>query len=146
MAKNKNIIEEVMEKVPEKLAIDDMPLNSYSDYIRYNREARAMNKKLRIARYPIKPCPIDLHPKEKIVFGRVDQPENMCQVKLSNDLIDFEAKLYPGKEYELPRCVVEFISSRGTDKWEWKTHPDGSKETYKVGKIPRFALRTVYGN
>jgi len=139
-------IDETLKSIPEKLSIEDMPLETYSDYIRYNREARVMNKKLKLCRYPIKPCPIELHPMEKIVFGRVDQPENMCQVKFSNDMIDFEQKLYPGKEYMLPRCVVDFISSRGTDKWKWKTLPDGSRETYKVGKIPRFALRTVYAD
>lgn len=143
-AKEEIKIEQVLNSVPEKLPIEDMPLNTYSDYIRYNREASAMNKKLRLRRYPIKPCPIELHPMETIIFGRVDQPENMAQVKLSNSLIDFEQKLYPGKEYTLPRCVVDFISSRGTDKWDWKTHPDGSRETYKTGKISRFALRTVY--
>ena len=64
MAKSKYLeqpakIDKIMEEAPkeEKVAIEDMPLNSLTDYIRYNREARKLNKQLKICRYPIKPCP-----------------------------------------------------------------------------------------
>jgi len=141
-----NIIEDVMTKTPveEKLAINDMPLNSLGDYIRYNTEARKLNKKLRVCRYPIKPCPIELHPTEKIIFGRNDQPSNPLPVFLSNHLIDFKMTLEPGKTYDLPRCVIEYISSKGTSRWKWFEKADGSKETRVSFKEPRFSLRTIY--
>jgi hypothetical protein len=121
-----------------------MPLNSLEDYKAYNAEARKLNHKLGIARYPIKPCPIELHPKEKIVFARKDQPSNPLPVYLSNDLIDFKMTLIPGKTYELPRCVIEYLSSKGTPIWKWFENPDGSKETRATGLDPRFSLRTIY--
>ena len=82
----------------ENVSIEDMPLENISDYIRYNREARKLNKKLKICRYEIKPCPVELHPTEKIVFNRKDQPTNKITVTLSNDMIDFKKELIWGKE------------------------------------------------
>ena len=131
---------------PEKkeIAIEDMPLNNITDYIRYNRAARAANKKLKICRYPAKPCPIELHPKETIVFNRKDQPSNTLPVYLSNDIIDFKMTLVPGKTYELPRCIIEYLAKKGIPQWRWFENPDGSRETRKASMDPRFALRTIY--
>ena len=39
------IIDEAPKKPKEEIAIEDMPLNSLSDYVRYNRRARELNKK-----------------------------------------------------------------------------------------------------
>lgn len=128
----------------EEVDISDMPLTTLGEYLRYNKRARELNKKLRLCRYPIKQCPIELHPKEKIEFARNDQPNNPCIVHLSNEMIHFNEKLYPGKVYELPRCVVEHLASLGTNVWRWVTNADGSKETKVSHKTPRFALRTIY--
>lgn len=143
------VIETAKAKPPEQVAIENMPLNSLSDYVRYNREARALNKKLRICRYPAKPCPIELHPKETIVFNRKDQPSNPLPVLLSNDIIHFDRtklkdQLVPGKTYELPRCVIAYLAKKGRPEWRWFDNPDGSRETRKTSMDPRFALRTVY--
>ena len=121
-----------------------MPLNSLTDYIRYNREARRLNKELKICRYPIKPCPVELHPKETIVFNRKDQPTNPLPVFLSNDMIDFKMTLIPGKTYELPRCVISYLAKKGTPNWQWFDNADGSRETRVASMDPRFALRTIY--
>jgi hypothetical protein len=137
-------IDAVLASVPEKLPIEDMPLTTLEEYKAYNAEARKLNKKLKICRYPIKQCPIDLHPKERIIFGRVDQPSNYAPVYLSNDDIEFRQKLYPGKTYDLPRCVIDFLAEKGTPVWKWFDNADGSKETRVSHKVPRFALRTVY--
>lgn len=134
-----------MVKKEEEVDINDMPLNTLGDYLRYNKRAREINKKLRIARHPIKQCPIELHPKEKVEFNRNDQPNNPCMVHLSNEMIHFHEKLYPGKQYELPRCVVEHLASLGTNVWHWVTNGDGSKETKVSHKTPRFSIRTIYG-
>ena len=139
-----NTMDAALSSIPAPLSIEEMPLDTYADYKAYNREARKLNKKLRICRYPIKQCPIELHPTERVVFGRVDQPSNYAPVYLSNDEIEFKQKLYPGKTYDLPRCVVDFLAEKGTPVWKWFDNADGSKETRVSHKEPRFALRTVY--
>ena len=148
LAQKDTKLDEVMSEAnkAEKPAIEDMPLNSLADYMRYNAEARKLNKKLRIARYPIKQCPIELHPKETIIFGRNDQPENPLHVYLSNEMINYKEVLEPGKKYTLPRCVVSYLASKGTPIWKKITKPDGTVENVKSGFNPRFAIRTIYGD
>lgn len=136
------IIDRAVEEAP--VSIDDMPLNSLADYIRYNTKARELNHKLGICRYPIKPCPVELHPKEKVVFSRKDQPSNPLPVYKSDDMIDFKMTLIPGKTYELPRYIIDYLSEKGVPIWQWVEKKDGSRETYIASKDPRFALRTVY--
>lgn len=138
------LMDSVMDSIPEIVPIEQMPLETMRDYINYNKEARRLNKMLRICRYPIKPCPVELHPKERIVFGRNDQPTNSLSVYKSDDMIDFKMTLEPGKEYELPVYIVDYLSKKGSPIWKWQTHADGSKETYVSHYTPRFALRTVY--
>lgn len=138
------LMDSVMDSVPEIVPIEQMPLETMRDYINYNKEARRLNKMLRICRYPIKPCPIELHPKERIIFGRNDQPTNSLPVYKSDDMIDFKMVLHPGKEYELPVYIVDYLSKKGSPIWKWQTHADGSKETYISHYTPRFAIRTVY--
>jgi len=151
MAKSKYLdqpakIEDIIKEAPKKeaLSIDKMPLTSLTEYIRYNKEARRLNKQLKIRRYAIKPCPVELHPTEKIVFSRNDQPTNALPVMLSNDLIDYKQTLIPGKTYDLPRCVVAYLASKGTPNWKWFDNADGSRETRVASMDPRFALRTIY--
>jgi hypothetical protein len=128
----------------EKLPIDEMPLTSLREYRQYNEEARRMNKKLGLCRYPQKPCPVELHPTERIVFSRKDQPSNPLPVYISNSLIEFKETLVPGKTYDLPQCVVSYLADKGVPIWKWFDKPDGSRETGVSHKEPRFALRTVY--
>jgi len=144
--KEETPIDTIMAKATavEPLSIEEMPLESLGDYMRYNAEARKLNKKLRICRHQIKQCPIELHPTERIIFGRKDQPSNPLPVYLSNEMIEYKEKLIPGKTYDLPRCVVEYLAEKGTSIWGWFDNPDGSKETRVANKEPRFALRTIY--
>ena len=158
MAKSKYLeqpakIDKIIEAAPkeEKLAKEDMPLENLTDYIRYNREARRLNvqakklnKNLKEGIHPILPCPVELHPTEKIVFNRKDQPTNPLPVMLSNDMIDFKMTLIPGKTYDLPRCVIAYLSKKGTPNWQWFDNADGSRETRVASMDPRFALRTIY--
>lgn len=128
----------------EKLAIEDMPLETLRDYRLYNEEARKLNKKLRICRYPIKQCPVELHPKQRIKFGNNDKSMNPVAVMLSNHLIHFDEKLTPGKIYDLPECIIHYLSNKGYPVWDWVTLKDGSRETRETNKVPRFSLTTVY--
>jgi len=155
MARPRRTQEEVAEGLTqemvkkEEVSIEDMPLNTLADYVRYNRKARELNKKLKMCRYKIKQCPVELHPHERVIFTRNDQPTNPLPVYLSNELIHFDRtkpkdQLIPGREYDLPRCVIDHLARRGTAVWKWFDNPDGSRETRKAGTVPRFALRTVY--
>ncbi len=130
----------------ERPAIEDMPLESLRDYRLYNEEAARLNKKLGVkpARYPYKQCPEELHPKQRIVFGRNDGNNNPQPVYLSNQLIEFKRTLVPGQTYDLPVCVVNYLSEKGYPVWKWRTLANGEQETYMSHKTPRFSLRTVY--
>jgi hypothetical protein len=144
MAKKSETMEKMIEEAPKPNSIEDMPLETFDDYQAYNKAARKENKRLKMLRYPCKPCPVELHPKERIIFNRVDQPTNALPVHLSNHLIDFDQVLYPGQEYELPRVVVNYLQKKGVPVWKWYDNPDGSKETRLSHYEPRFALRTVF--
>jgi hypothetical protein len=137
-------MEKMISQAPKSGAIDEMPLNTYEDYKGYNRAARKQNKRLKICRYPCKPCPVDLHPKERIVFGRTDQPLNALPVYLSNHLIHFDQVLYPGKTYDLPRVVINYLADKGVPNWKWFPNADGSMETRGCKMDSRFTLRTTY--
>jgi len=128
----------------EKPAIEDMPFESLRDYRLYNEAARAANKKLRICRYPIKPCPIELHPKQRVQFGRVDQPSNPLPVHVSDDKIHYHETLIPGKIYDLPIYIVDYLAKKGTPVWKWFDLADGSRETRIASTTPRFTLRTIH--
>lgn len=121
-----------------------MPLTTFREYMAYNEAARKANKKFKYCRYPIKPCPEELHPKQRVIFSRNDQPTNPQPVYLRNHMIDFKKTLIPGKAYDLPHCVIEHLSNRGTSRWKWFDNPDGSRETRVYAYDPRFSLRTVF--
>ena len=133
-----------LEDAQTETPVEDLPLESIRDYRIYNEKARAMNKKLKLCRYPIKQCPVELHPKQRIVFGRNDQPSNPLPVFLSNHLIHYDETLIPGKTYDLPECIINHLASKGTPVWKWFDNADGSKETRISHKEPRFQLRTIY--
>ena len=128
----------------EKLPIEDMPLESIRDYRLYNEEAGKINKKLRICKYPYKQCPVELHPHQRVVFRRNDQPENPLPVFLSDDKIHFEKTLVPGKSYDLPEYIVHYLSEKGDPVWGWVELPNGERETRVINKKPRFSLTPVY--
>jgi hypothetical protein len=138
----KKLVSEMV-KPQEVFSIEDMPLETLADYMRYNEEARKINHKLKLNRYPIKQCPVELHPTDRVEFGRADQPNNPLPVYLSNDMIEFKMRLIPGKVYDLPRCVVDYLAKKGTPIWKWFNNPDGSRETRVASKTPRFSLRTI---
>ena len=142
--KDDDTMESSLRQAESEVAIEDMPLNSIRDYRLYNEKARAMNKKLKVLRYVIKQCPVELHPKQRIIFGRNDQPSNPLPVFLSNHLIHFDETLIPGKTYDLPECIINHLAEKGTPVWKWYDNPDGSKETRISHKEPRFQIRTIY--
>lgn len=143
--KTANVLEETIAKTEaERLPIEDMPLTTFREYKAYNEEARKLNKKLRICRYPIKQIPEELHPKQRVVVHNNQQPNNPVTVFLSNDLIHFDQKLIPGKEYDLPECVIHHLATLGNPVWQYFNLADGSRETRMAHKTPRFSIRTVF--
>lgn len=137
-------IDKILNEVPEKLPLEDWPLESLRDYRLYNEEARRLNRGLKVNRYPVKPCPVELHPTQRVKFSRRDQPSNPLPVYYSGSLIHFEKTLVPGKIYDLPHCIVNYLSELGDPVWGWVDLPDGGRETQVVRKNPRFVLQTVY--
>ena len=143
--KAEEVLETTLKNVEaEKLPIEEMPLESLRDYRMYNEEARKLNKKLKMCRYPIKQCPVELHPKQRIKFSNNDQSLNPVPVFVSNHLIHYDEKLVPGKVYDIPECIIHYLSEKGYPVWDWVTLSGGSRETRMVGKKPRFSLTTVY--
>ncbi len=140
----------VRQEEVKEIAIEDMPLTTYKEYKAYNKKAKWMNKTLSIKHgekkvyCTIKPCPIDLHPTQRVIFNRKDQPRNPLPVFLSTEMIEFKQTLIPGKTYDLPLAVLAFLSNCSTPIWEWHENPDGSKETRIASRDPRFAIRTIY--
>jgi hypothetical protein len=127
-----------------KIPIEEMPLETIRDYRLYNEEARKINKKLKVNRYPIKQCPVELHPKQRVKIDTTDGTRNPIPVFISNHLIHFDEKLVPGRIYDLPECIISYLSEKGNPIWGWVTLPDGSKETRAIDKKPRFSLTTIY--
>lgn len=138
-------MDEIIKKTQaEKLPIEEMPLETLRDYRLYNEEARRLNHKLRVCRYPVKQCPVDLHPKQRIKFTRRDQPLNPLNVYVSNENIHFDQTLIPGETYDLPECIIHYLSEKGNPIWKWFELPNGERETRVSHKEPRFALQHVY--
>lgn len=144
-------LDNVLDAATDKVALDDMPLESIRDYRLYNEEVRRLNKqagradrKLKEGLYTIKPCPEELHPTQRVAVQDNAQPNNPVRVFLSNDLIHFDKTLTPGKEYDLPQCIVTYLAEKATPKMGYVNLPDGTRETRIVNKIPRFSVRTIY--
>ncbi len=142
----KNMDEAIETAEKQKLPVEDMPLETMRDYRLYNEEARRLNKQLKICRYPAKPCPVELHPTERIIFNRKDQPTNPLPCYISDDKIHFEKELVPGRTYDLPKYVISYLAAKGKAVWGWCENADGSTETRVISKDPRFALQTVYSD
>ena len=140
-------IEQILSEVnKDKVAIEDMPLETLRDYRLYNEEARKLNHKLGICRYKIKPCPVALHPHQRIKFTRRDQPSNPLAVYKSDDKIHFEKTLIPGKEYDLPEYIIHYLGEKGYPVWKWVDLPNGERETQISHNDPRFSLQHVYSS
>lgn len=144
--KEDTLLEEVKQNKKDlmEVPIEEMPLNTIGDYVRYNERCRALNKRLGLCRYKVKQCPLELHPKQRVIFNRRDQPKNPLPVYLEDEMIYYKEKLIPGRTYDLPLNVIDHLASKGNPIWDWVEKPNGEKETKKVATDPRFALRTVY--
>jgi len=145
MARPRKMTQTLQSEETSSDPIHTMPLETLEDYMAYNKEARGLNKKLRLCRYPIKQCPIELHPKERVILGRVDGQSNLnpVPVLLDNEQIHFNETLDCGKEYDLPHCVIDHLESKGYPIWDWITKADGERETRQIGKNPRFTVKRV---
>jgi hypothetical protein len=146
-------LDTILDDVTEKVALEDMPLTSIRDYRLYNEEARRLNikakkqnKAMKEAVHTIKQCPVELHPTQRVAVQDNSQPNNPIKVFLSNELIHFDKTLTPGKEYDLPQCVVTYLADKATAKMGYVNLPDGTRETRIINKIPRFSVRTVYAS
>lgn len=143
MAKTK----EELEIENKDVKLEDMPLNSLADYIAYNKKAREMSRKCRVKgkppKYPVKQCPVELHPTERVIFMRNDQAENDLPVTLYDAEIDYKRTLKPGETYDLPIKIVDYLVKKGTNMTRLRKNPDGTETPTTTGFEPRFSFRTV---
>lgn len=143
--KRADVMDEVIETaIAEKLPIEEMPLETLRDYRLYNEEARKANKKLKICRYPIKQCPVELHPHTRVKISRNDGSTNEIPVFVSDEKIHFDKKLAHGGIVDLPEYIVHYLTNLGESVWGWVDLPDGGRETKIISKKPRFSITTVY--
>jgi hypothetical protein len=127
-------------QVEDVLDLSTLPLNTVEDYRKYNEEARKQKK-------PIKFCPNEFYPMEKIKFRRVDnQKGSSTKIRFRSGkyLIDFHAEIEDGAVVSLPRPVVEYLNTRQVDKYKQIKRPDGSSETVYSHSDPRFSCQPVY--
>jgi molybdopterin biosynthesis enzyme len=75
---------------------------------------------------------------------RGDGNSSDLPVYKSDEMIHFDQKLTPGKIYDLPRYIVQYLAAKGYAKWKWFKNADGSQETRVSHYEPRFSLRTIY--
>jgi hypothetical protein len=144
MVSKKDVMDSsINEAMNDRLPIEDMPLETLRDYLKYNEEARKINKKLRICKYPIKQCPKELHPTQRIRFANNDKSTNPVKVHLSNHLIHYDELLVPGNTYEVPEVIANYLAEKGYPVWDYKEGKNGERETYMVTKTPRFSVTTV---
>lgn len=127
-----------------EIAIEDMPLTCLREYRLYNEAARKANKKARKVIHQIRPCPVELHPKQRIIFNRKDQPTNSLAVYKSDSVIDFKMTLHPGQVYDLPEYIIHYLAEKANPIWGWVELGNGERETRVVNKDHRFQLRQIY--
>jgi len=144
MVSKKDVMDSsINEAIADRLPIEDMPLETLRDYLNYNEEARKINKKLRLCKYPIKQCPVELHPMQRIKFSNNDKSTNPVKVHLSNHLIHYDKSLVPGNIYEVPECIANYLAEKGYPVWGYTEGKNGARETIMVNKTPRFSVTTV---
>lgn len=130
--------------------LEEMPLETLEDYRARNAVARKLNKEAKSYLHRIIPCPVEKHPTQRVIITFTNSSmEADLPVKFSNADIDYYKKLRPNTKYDLPLVVIEHLSQRGSDVYDWKdsttpdVHEGTKKETKVIGKNPRFAIRSV---
>jgi len=145
ISESTTLVDEIVaERKRNEEDITTWPLKTMRDYIKYNEKARELNKKLKIERYELIPCPKELHPHEKVILNWVDGRSGDIPIDRSNHMIDFHEKITPGQPVSLPRYIVNYIQGKSTAQYDRVTLPDGTEDTREVGRIPRISVRTIY--
>lgn len=122
--------------------------NTFEDYDVYNahchrafREAKKTIPKCDPP-FPVKVPPESMHKKIKVKFQRFDQPQNLSKVRFRNKAIDWEGQLKPGRIYELPLPVINYLNKLATPIFAEVKVEDGGEtitETRQVGETSRFS-------
>lgn len=127
-------------EVRDQIDLSTLPLETVDDYRNYNTEARKQKK-------PIKFCPPELYPMQKVKFRRVDnQKGSTTKIRFRSGkyLLDFKEEIPDGAELYLPTPVIDYINTRQVDKFKQIKHPDGSFETVFSHSEPRFTCQPIY--
>lgn len=81
-------------------------------------------------------------PMRRMKFMRNDQPENPMNVCLKKvvysaehdrkEIVDFSKTLVPGKTYDLPDPVVEFLNTRSVPTYGERADPENPRQTVTI--------------
>lgn len=135
---SENLAGELVKRA-EKINLEDMPLETIDDYRAYNAEARRQKKQIKF-------IPLEMFPKTKVRFVRMDgQSGNPLHVRWrdAKTLIDFDRTLKDGEELELPNVVIDYLNNKKVPKYKQVKYPDGSAETVLSHHEHRFTCQMM---
>ena len=123
-------------------------IEKLEDFDVYNAEVRKFNRNCVYERNKMKIKVPDgsFHKKIKVKFQRFDQPQNVLKTIVRNKDIEWRGQLKPGKTYELPLPVVNFLNKLAVPIFAEVKVTDGGDtitETQQVGESPRFSCQVL---
>jgi hypothetical protein len=137
-----------MDSLEKEFDFDTFELKTLEDFKTWNlhahkafREAKKTNPKCDPP-VPVRVPDESFHKKIKIKFQRFDQPENILKVRCRTHEIDWRGELIPGRVYELPLAVIQFLNGLSTPIFaEVKIENGGESktETQQVSERNRFS-------
>lgn len=117
--------------------LKSMDLETFDDYKAYNDKARILG-------IAVKCPPTYLHKHVKCKVTRLDgQERNAIRIRKRNAVIDFDSTVMPGKEVEMPECIIDFLHELVYPQYKEVTHKDGTSETVFSHDLPRFAVQVL---
>lgn len=138
------------EEIEKPFDFETFELKTLEDFKTWNyhahkafREAKKANPKSDPP-IPVKVPDESFHKKIKVRFQRMDQPENVLKVRCRTSSIDWRGELIPGRIYDLPMPVIQFLSNLATPVFaEVKVDGPGETrvETQQVGERSRFSCQ-----
>lgn len=143
--------EQAFEAAPERL--EDIELNTYEDYLRYNDLVRKLRKKNGMMskdrrhkhELSFKYAPLELVPKQRVKLTRRKDRGLPINIDVRNlkEAVFYKAEHADGDVVELPDCVIKEISALSIPKYRQVKHQDGSGSTVLDYMESRFAVEVV---
>lgn len=114
--------------------IQDLPLDTYEDYVRYNECVRRRRKRTRKVDLPYKYAPHEVVHMTKVRLTRTKHRGNPININLrcTKNWVKMESPLEgykDGEEVMIPTCFVDRINEMAEPKYKQIKYPDGSSST-----------------